>query len=80
MRDYTFNREELYDVAADFDERNDLSGNPAFASLIERDRIRLEAWLDFQNAYLARYACPTCPVQRHSPIALAKLLPGGHEQ
>jgi arylsulfatase A-like enzyme len=68
-RDYSVNRQQLYDIVADPGEVNDLSANPAFNSLMQRDRVRLEAWLDFQNNYLGEYACPSCAVQRQSPIA-----------
>jgi glucan phosphoethanolaminetransferase (alkaline phosphatase superfamily) len=70
IQNYTRDRHELYNVKTDFDERNDLSAVPAFAPMIKRDHLRLDAWLDFQNNYLGSFACPRCPIPHHSPTSL----------
>lgn len=57
---YNFRRDfsQLYNLAADRQERNNLASDPAYAEMIKRDRLRLEAWVSFQNAYLARFEDP----------------------
>jgi len=50
--DYDRNREELYNLSDDPDEKRDLSGAPEFASTLRRDHLRIEAWLSFQNGYI----------------------------
>ena len=66
IQNYTRDRHELYNVKNDFDEKNDLSSDPQFVAMMARDRIRLEAWLAFQNKYLASFACSGCPIP-HRP-------------
>ena len=67
IRNYSRNRQELYNVTADFGERNDLSGQAVYAPLMVRARTRLEAWLSFQNKYLEGLACRNCKVKRSAP-------------
>jgi arylsulfatase A-like enzyme len=57
---YNFRREldQLYDLAADPYERNNLASQPAFAETVKRDHLRLEAWVSFQNPYLERFEKP----------------------
>ncbi|HEY2523976.1 MAG TPA: sulfatase-like hydrolase/transferase [Candidatus Binataceae bacterium] len=54
---YNFPRQlsQLYDLATDPKEKNDLSSDPAYAQMIARDHLRLEAWVSFQNPYLERF-------------------------
>jgi arylsulfatase A-like enzyme len=54
---YNFPRRlsQLYDLAADPKEKNDLASDPAYAQMIARDHLRLEAWVSFQNPYLERF-------------------------
>jgi lipoteichoic acid synthase len=54
--DFNLDRAELYDLAADPDEHNNLSSNPAYAVLMGREKIHLQAWTAFQNPYLRRLA------------------------
>ncbi|HXD91376.1 MAG TPA: sulfatase, partial [Candidatus Binataceae bacterium] len=70
IQNYTRDRHELYDVRIDFDEQHDLSADPAFASMIKRDHLRLDAWLDFQNNYLASLACRGCPIPHREAVSL----------
>jgi arylsulfatase A-like enzyme len=60
---YDFQRErsQLYDLAADPNEKNNLVSDPAYAEMIKRDHLRLEAWISFQNGYLKRYENPDRP-------------------
>jgi len=51
--DFEDGRAELYDLAADPLERIDLSGDPKWTALLAEDRLRIEAWMSFQNQYLA---------------------------
>jgi arylsulfatase A-like enzyme len=50
--DYDRNREELYNLSDDPDEKHDLSGEPELASTLRLDHLRIEAWLSFQNGYI----------------------------
>jgi lipoteichoic acid synthase len=56
-------RSELYNLATDRQENNNLASDPAYAGTIKQDRVRLEAWVSFQNSYLARFEGP-----RRSPV------------
>jgi lipoteichoic acid synthase len=49
-------REELYNLATDPGEQHDLSHDPAYAEMIQRDHLRIEAWVSFQNSYIDRFA------------------------
>jgi len=55
---YDFNRElpQLYNLAADPGETNNLAQQSNYAATVKREYLRLEAWLSFQNAYLGRFA------------------------
>jgi lipoteichoic acid synthase len=70
IQNYTRDRRELYDVKRDFNEQYDLSTDPRFAPIMARDRLRLEAWLSFQNKYLASLACAGCPVPHRAAESL----------
>jgi arylsulfatase A-like enzyme len=54
---YSFPRHlsQLYNLATDPDEKNDLASDPVYAQTIARDHLRLEAWVSFQNPYLERF-------------------------
>jgi len=67
IRNYSHNRQELYNVATDFGEQNDLSARTDYNPMMARARTRLEAWLSFQNKYLASFACQECKVTRAAP-------------
>jgi arylsulfatase A-like enzyme len=54
--DFNLDRAELYDLAADPFEHYNLSSDPAYAALMGREKLRLQAWTSFQNAYLRRLA------------------------
>lgn len=54
--DFNLDRAELYDLAADPFEHNNLSSDPAYAALMGREKLRLQAWTSFQNPYLSRLA------------------------
>jgi arylsulfatase A-like enzyme len=70
IQNYTRDRHELYDVITDFDEQHDRAADPAFASMIKRNHLRLDAWLDFQNNYLASFACRGCPIPHREAMSL----------
>jgi arylsulfatase A-like enzyme len=70
IQNYTRDRHELYDVRTDFDEQHDLAADPAFTPMITRDHLRLDAWLDFQNSYLASFACRDCPIPHREATSL----------
>ena len=57
---YNFGRErsQLYDLVSDPYERNNLASDPAYAEMVKRDHLRLEAWVSFQNPYLAQFERP----------------------
>jgi arylsulfatase A-like enzyme len=57
---YNFRRDrsQLYNLVTDPDEQNNLASDTAYAGLIKRDHLRLEAWVSFQNRYLARFENP----------------------
>jgi arylsulfatase A-like enzyme len=54
---YDFERDssQLYNLAIDPGETNNLASNSAHADLTKRAHLRLEAWVSFQNRYLARF-------------------------
>ncbi len=62
---YNFNRNraELYDLATDPYERDDLSSDPQYAAMIKSDHLRLEAWVSFQNRFIAQFAPPSWSVR-----------------
>ena len=51
-------RSQIYNLVTDPDEKNNLASDPAYADMINRDHLRLEAWVSFQNPYLARFEGP----------------------
>jgi len=51
-------RAQLYDLAADPGETRNLASGNAYAALTRGDHLRLEAWVSFQNRYLARFENP----------------------
>ncbi|HVB82845.1 MAG TPA: sulfatase [Candidatus Binataceae bacterium] len=57
---YNFRRDraQLYNLVKDPEEKNNIASNTAYAGMIKRDRLRLEAWISFQNRYLARFENP----------------------
>jgi arylsulfatase A-like enzyme len=58
---YNFRRDraQLYNLVNDPMENNNLASDPAYAGLVKRDHLRLEAWISFQNRYLARFEDPS---------------------
>jgi arylsulfatase A-like enzyme len=54
--DFNTDRAELYDLAADPHEHNNLSSDPAYTLLMRREKLHLQAWTSFQNPYLRRLA------------------------
>jgi len=46
----------LYDLAHDPAERHNLFPDPSWRPVVSRERLRIEAWYDFQRRYLARLA------------------------
>jgi hypothetical protein len=74
VNEYSRNRQELYNVRNDPEEKHDLSPDPAFAAIMSRAHLRLEAWLVFQNHYLDGFACSDCKTPRKGsePIGLAQ--------
>ena len=57
---YNFRRDrsQLYNLVTDPYENDNLVSEPAYAEMIKRDHLRLEAWVSFQNPYLARFEKP----------------------
>ena len=43
-------------LAADPFEHNNLSSDPAYAALMGREKLRLQAWTSFQNPFISRLA------------------------
>ncbi len=54
--DFNLGRAQLYDLAADPDERHDLAGDSTYAATMARDKLRLQAWASFQDPYLRSLA------------------------
>ena len=57
---YNFRRgqTQLYNLVTDPGEKNNLASNSAYAKMIKRDHLRVEAWVSFQNRYLAQFENP----------------------
>lgn len=55
IHDFDNNGDELYDSAHDPREIRDLSSEPENSSMLARDHLRVEAWLSFQDKYLASF-------------------------
>jgi arylsulfatase A-like enzyme len=53
--DFQRDRAQLYNLAADPGETRNLASDRAYAALMQRAHLRLEAWVSFQNRYLARF-------------------------
>ncbi len=78
IRNYSHNRRELYNVATDLAEQNDLSTQTVYDPLMARANTRLEAWLSFQNKYLDSLVCRDCPVLRSAPENFDALAQAGY--
>jgi len=63
--DFEDGRAELYDLVADPLEYSDLSRDPKWNDLLAEDRLRIEAWMSFQNQYLASARRDEAPVGRY---------------
>jgi arylsulfatase A-like enzyme len=57
--DFIEARPQLYNLANDPGEHDDLSSDAANSPMMRRAQLRLEAWLAFQNRYLARFGDAT---------------------
>lgn len=55
IHDFDQNRDELYDLSKDPEETRDLSAEPEYKEMVARDRLRVDAWLSFQDKYLASF-------------------------
>jgi arylsulfatase A-like enzyme len=53
---------ELYDLRTDPTERHNLAATESGRAELERSRERIDAWIRFQNTYLATFARPTSGV------------------
>jgi arylsulfatase A-like enzyme len=53
--DFQRDRSQLYDLATDPGETRNLASDDAHAALMRRAHLRLEAWVSFQNRYLAQF-------------------------
>jgi len=53
--DFQRDRSQLYNLAIDPGETRNLASNSAYAYMMKRAHLRLEAWVSFQNRYLARF-------------------------
>jgi len=53
--DFQRDRSQLYNLAIDPDETTNLASNSAFVDMMKRAHLRIEAWVSFQNRYLARF-------------------------
>ncbi len=53
--DFQRDRSELYDLVTDPGESRNLASDKTYAELMRRAHLRLEAWVSFQNRYLARF-------------------------
>ncbi len=55
IHDFDHDRDELYDLAHDPREVRNLSSESENSSRVARDRLRVEAWLSFQDKYLGSF-------------------------
>jgi len=53
--DFQRDRSELYDLVTDPGETRNLASDKTYAELMRHAHFRLEAWVSFQNHYLARF-------------------------
>ncbi len=56
--DFQRGRAQLYNVVTDPGETRNLASDSTYAALMQRAHLRLEAWVSFQNRYLARFESP----------------------
>jgi arylsulfatase A-like enzyme len=56
--DFNLDRAELYNLAADPHERDNLESEQSYKPLTDRYKLHLQAWTSFQDAYLRRIADP----------------------
>jgi lipoteichoic acid synthase len=56
IHDFDRNTDELYDLAHDPAETHDLSSDSWRQAQLSRDRLRIDAWLSFQDRYLANFS------------------------
>ncbi|HEY1850968.1 MAG TPA: sulfatase-like hydrolase/transferase [Candidatus Binataceae bacterium] len=56
IHDFDRNTDELYDLAHDPAETHDLSSDNTRQAQLSRDRLRVDAWLSFQDRYLANFS------------------------
>ena len=54
--DFVTQGAQLYNLATDPGEQRDLAGEAVYSATMAQEHLRLEAWLAFQNNYLARFA------------------------
>jgi arylsulfatase A-like enzyme len=57
--DFERDRSQLYNELTDPDETRNLASDDAYATLMRRAHLRLEAWVSFQNRYLAQFESPS---------------------
>ncbi len=55
IHNFDYGSDELYDLVHDPGEVQDLSSEPKNSSTVARNRLRVEAWLSFQDNYLASF-------------------------
>jgi len=56
--DFQRDRAQLYNLSTDPGETRNLASENAYATLTRRAHLRLEAWVSFQNRYLAQFENP----------------------
>jgi arylsulfatase A-like enzyme len=56
IHDFDRNSDELYDLAHDPAETHDLSFDSERQAQLSRDRLRVDAWLSYQDRYLANFS------------------------
>ena len=56
IHDFDRNTDELYDLARDPAETHDLGSDSWRQAQLSRDRLRIDAWLSFQDRYLANFS------------------------
>jgi arylsulfatase A-like enzyme len=76
VNEYSRNRQELYNVRKDPEEKYDISSDSAFAAIMSRSHLRLEAWLAFQNHYLDGFLCSDCRTPQKTCVSIRQLVQG----